>query len=205
LGVEGYSEVLRRVVESFRRLPGVGERGAQRYALYLLYEDPEGARLLGEALSELARRRRLCSLCRMPADTDPCWICANPKRDRTRLCVVEQPQDVATIERSGAYDGLYFVLGGHVDPLKERTIHHLGGQLLKKRVLNEKIQEVIVATNPTTEGEATFLEICELLSGLSVTVSRIARGLPSGTYLHTAGPLAVKEALTNRKPHHPQP
>ena len=189
MGVEGYSEVLRRVVESFRRLPGVGERGAQRYALYLLYEDPEGARLLGEALSELARRRRLCSLCRMPADTDPCWICANPKRDRTRLCVVEQPQDVATIERSGAYDGLYFVLGG---------------QLLKKRVLNEKIQEVIVATNPTTEGEATFLEICELLSGLSVTVSRIARGLPSGTYLHTAGPLAVKEALKNRKPHHPQ-
>lgn len=196
--VVDYSETLGRVVEGFKRLPGIGERGAIRFALYLLYEDTEGARLLGEALVEMARRRTKCSLCRMVADTDPCWICKNPKRDRGLICVVEHPQDVAAVERSGAYNGLYFVLGGYVDPLAERTIYHLGGDLLRKRVADEGIKEVIVATNPTTEGEATFLEIEHLLRGLNVVVSRIARGLPSGTYLQNAGPLAIKEALSMR-------
>ncbi len=198
--MSGYPESVRRVVEGFKRLPGVGERGAARFAFHLLYRDTEGAKLLGEALVEMASKARRCSRCRIVADTDPCWLCSDPKRDTKTLCVVEGPEDVVAIENTGAYRGLYFVLGGVVEPLEGRTIYDLGGELLKKRVAKEKIEEVIVATSPTTEGEATLLEIEELLQGLDVVVSRIARGLPSGTYLHAAGPFAIKEALTNRKP-----
>jgi len=198
--VPHYPESVQRVVEELSALPGLGRRTAERLALHMLYHTPARAKTLSEALRNLVRSRVVCSRCRNVSDADPCWLCADPRRDAKTLCVVEQPEDLAAVEMTGAFDGLYFVLGGHIDLLAGKTDHDLPIAALKRRVTEEGVKEVVIATSPTTEGDATALEIERLLESTGVALTRLARGIPMGTSVAIAAPTILRQALKGRTP-----
>ncbi|MBC7236487.1 MAG: recombination protein RecR [Chloroflexi bacterium] len=187
-----------RLIEAFGRLPGIGPKTASRLTYYLLRAGQEDARLLGEALLDLHAHTVLCSVCCNVSETDPCALCADPARDRSMICVVEQPLDVLAIENTGRYKGLYHVLHGHISPMErigpdelhmQELVHRLGGE----------VREVIVATNPTLEGDATAMYLARLLEPLGVTVTRLALGLPRGGDLEYADRVTLAEALAGRR------
>lgn len=194
-----YSPSLARLIEALRILPGVGPKSAQRMAFNLLERNREGARALASALSDAATRVGQCSRCRMLTDGDLCTICSAPQRDEGLLCVVESPADVAAVEQSGGYRGRYFVLMGHLSPLDGIGPAELGVSRLESILAEGQVREVILATNPTVEGEATAHFLGDLVARRGIRASRIAHGVPVGGELEYVDGGTLAHALAGRQ------
>ncbi len=195
----GYTPALARIIELLSRLPGIGEKTAARLAFFILRSDEAYARALADAIAGLKSETRFCSNCFALTEEDPCEICRDPKRDRTLLCVVEEPSDVVAIERSHGFRGLYHVLHGAISPLDGRGPEQLRVGELVERVASGEIREVVLATNPTIEGEATAVYLARLLKPKGVAVSRIAHGIPVGGNLEYADQVTVGRAIEGRR------
>lgn len=195
-----YSPSLARLIEALRILPGVGPKSAQRMTFHLLERNREGARLLAQALLQAANDVTQCERCRMLTDGQLCAVCVSPGRDRSLLCVVESPADVAAIEHSAGYRGLYFVLMGHLSPLDGVGPEQLGVRRLEDLLASGEVREVILATNPTVEGEATAHFLAELVGRRGIKASRIAHGVPMGGELEYVDGGTLAHALAGRQP-----
>lgn len=193
-----YPKAFQSLIAHFSSLPSVGPKMAERIVLYLFKQDAERLQNFAESLEGL-HALKSCSRCFHIAEADLCEICADQKRDHTLLCLVEEPLDVIAFERAGGYAGVYHVLGGVLDVGKNDNSQNLHIQELLERVHDEGIKEVILATNPTTEGDMTALYLKKKLEPLHVKISRIARGLATGGDIEYADELTLRSALTNRK------
>jgi len=193
-----FAAPLERLVEAFRKLPGIGAKSAQRLAFHVLRGSREEARALAEALLEVKDTIHLCTVCFNITDTDPCLVCADPDRDRSQVCVVEDPHNLLAIEKSG-YRGLYHVLHGTIAPLRGVGPDDLKIGPLVARLKDGAIKEVILATNPNVEGETTAVYLSRLLKPLGPRVTRIALGLPVGSELEYADEITVGKALEGRR------
>jgi recombination protein RecR len=189
---------LSRLVAELSRLPGIGQRTAQRLAFHILRAPEEETDALAAAIGDVKEKVGLCERCFNLAEGPLCRICADSSRDRTTICVVEEPADVIPIERTHEYRGLYHVLGGALSPIDGVDAEDLKIAELLKRVEDGEVAEVVIATNPTTTGEATALHIAELLRG-RVTVTRLASGLPVGADLEHADEVTLGKALAGRR------
>jgi recombination protein RecR len=194
-----YSPALARLIEALRCLPGVGPKSAQRMAFHLLERDRDGGRELAGALSGAIQSIGHCRRCRMLTESELCPICASSQRDATLLCVVESPADVVAVESSGSYRGLYFVLMGHLSPLDGVGPEQLGLSQLEARLAEGGVREVILATNPTVEGDATAHVIGEMAGRRAVRATRIAHGVPVGGELEYVDGGTLAHALTGRQ------
>ncbi|MCX2976319.1 recombination mediator RecR [Candidatus Marimicrobium litorale] len=194
------SPALQKLIDALRCLPGVGPKSAQRMTLHLLERDREGARVLSEALAEAVARIGHCRLCRNFTESDTCEICNDSRRERNLICVVETPADVLAVEQSASFRGLYFVLMGHLSPIDGIGPEDIGLETFRQRVIDEGIEEVILATNPTVEGEATAYYLTEMLHPIGVKVSRIAHGVPLGGELEYVDGSTLAHALAGRRP-----
>jgi recombination protein RecR len=190
---------LRRLVEQLTRLPGVGEKSATRLAFFLLRADTEYAQALADAITALKREIRLCSRCLAFTEQEPCALCADPRRSDELVCVVEDPADVMAIERAGDFHGRYHVLHGTLAPLEGIGPEQLKVAELVARLRDGSVGEVILATNPTVEGEATALYLAKLIKPLGVKVTRIAHGLPMGGDVEYADSVTLSRALEGRR------
>ncbi len=198
-GVAGTPEPIARLIEAFHRLPGVGPKSAQRLAYHILRAPDEEATALAEAIGDVKQRISLCSLCLNITEHDPCPFCEDDRRDRSMICVVEQPLDILALERTGGFRGLYHVLHGVLNPMDGIGPQDLRIQELLPRLRDGSVKEVIMATNPSLEGEATAMYIHRLLSPLGVRVTRLARGLPSGADLEYTDDVTLTRALEGRQ------
>lgn len=192
-------EPIQRLIEAFHRLPGIGPKSAQRLAYHILRASEQEASALAQAVLDVKQRIRLCSQCLNITEADPCSFCQDSRRDRTVVCVVEQPLDVLAIERSGGYRGLYHVLHGVLNPMDGVGPEHIHVRELVVRLQAGDIQEVIMATNPSLEGEATAMYIQRLVGPAGVKVTRLARGLPSGADLEYTDDVTLARALEGRQ------
>lgn len=195
----GFSPLINRLIEDLRCLPGVGPKSAQRMAFHLLEHDREGAQHLADSLKEAIDKVGHCQQCRTLSETDICPLCANPKRDRSQLCIVESPADVRAIEQATHYQGRYFVLMGHLSPLDGIGPAEIGLDQLEDRLKEGNITEVILATNPTVEGEATAHYIGEMAKAHGITSTRIAHGVPIGGELEYVDGGTLSHAFTGRR------
>lgn len=193
---------LERLVDSLTKLPGIGPKSATRLAYHLMKTDAEYNRQLAEAIATIQQVMFPCPVCGAYTETSPCPLCSDPNRDRSLLCVVEQPQDVITIASSGAYNGLFHVLGGALSPLDGIGPDKLDFANLLKHIDLEHFSEIIIATNPTEEGDATALYLRQLLKGRNIVISRLASGLPIGGDLEYADRLTLARSLRSRIPYH---
>jgi recombination protein RecR len=191
---------LEDLVEVLKRFPGVGEKTATRYAFYVMHASDGDIQQLIRAIKSVKEKLRLCSKCFHLTDVDPCKICTDKRRDPTRLCVVETPMDLLAIEKAGLFRGLYHVLHGVLSPLDGIGPGDIRFSELLDRVRTEGVREVILAFNPTVEGESTSSYIAERIKSSEVSVSRIAYGIPVGGSLEYSDPLTLSRALDNRKP-----
>lgn len=191
--------LLERLKEALRCLPGVGPKSAQRMAFYLLERNREGGRRLAALLAEAMDRIGHCRRCRTLSEQTVCVLCANPNRDASLLCIVENPAEVAAIEQSGGFSGRYFVLGGHLSPLDGIGPVELGLKLLDERLAEGEIKEVILATSPTVEGEATAHYIGEMARQYGARPTRIAHGIPLGGELEYVDSSTLAHALVGRR------
>jgi len=194
-----YAPPLARLIEELEKLPTVGPRTAQRLAFHMLSMSVQDAQALAEAILECKRRIRHCSVCGNITEADPCILCTNPQRDRSVICVVEDPQDVAAMERTREFKGVYHVLQGAISPLDGIGPDDLRIAELLHRVSEGQVREVIIATNPRVEGEATALYLSKVLKPLGVRVTRIAHGLPVGGDLEYADEVTLARALEGRR------
>ncbi len=192
------AESIERLADRFAQLPGIGKKTAFRLALFVLRMSREEVVSLADAIVNVKDRVRYCSICSNITESDPCPICSNSKRDRSFICVVEEPNDVLAIEKTNDFRGLYHVLGGALSPLDGIGPEDLRVKELLKRVSDSEIEEVILAMNPNVEGEATTLYLSKLLKPLDVKVTRIARGLPVGSDLEFADEATLSRALEGR-------
>ncbi len=193
------SRLIGRLIESLRCLPGVGPRSAQRMAYHLLEHNRDGGRQLAEILTLAMDQVGNCDACRTLSETATCAICANPRRDRSKLCVVETPADVQALEQSTGFKGLYFVLLGHLSPLDGVGPEQLGLELLETRLASGEVAELIIATNPTVEGEATAHFVSELARVHGVAATRIAHGVPMGGELEYIDSGTLSHAFASRR------
>lgn len=193
------SPAMDRLVASLKRLPGIGEKSATRLAYFLLSAPEDVSRELAESIARLQRDTVVCETCFTLSDRTPCPVCANPNRDRTLICVVEEPADMAAIERSGGFRGLYHVLGGALSPIDGMGPETLRVNELEERVARDGVKEVLFATNPTAEGDATAHFLADRLKNSSVAVSRIAYGMPLGGDIEYADHVTVSRAIENRR------
>jgi recombination protein RecR len=187
-----------KLIKAFSRMPGIGEKTASRLTYHLLKSPAEQAFALAEAIRQLKENVFFCTVCHNITEQDTCEICQDPQRDRKVICVVEEPSDIRAIEQSSSFRGLYHVLGGHLSPLDGIGPEQLHIRELRERLEGDEIREVIVATNPTTEGETTALYLAKLIRPLGIRVTRIARGLPVGTDLQFADSQTLAKALEGR-------
>ncbi len=194
-----FSPALERLIEALRCLPGVGPKSAQRMSLHLLERNREGATALARALDTAMERIGHCQRCRNLSETDVCELCTDPRRDAATICVVETPADVVAIEQSGSYRGRYFILMGHLSPIDGIGPAEIGLDDFQQRVEEEGIREVILATNPTVEGEATAFYLTEMLRERDVQVTRIAHGVPLGGELEFVDGSTLAHALAGRR------
>lgn len=189
---------VQRLVDEFRRLPGIGPKSAQRLVFHLLKRPDDDVRSLAEALIALKETLQLCSVCNNITDLDPCRICQDPGRDQHTICVVEEPFNVLSIEKSGSYRGLYHVLHGVISPINGVGPEDLKVRNLLTRLGDGRVEEVVVATNPTAEGEATALYLSRLIKPLEIKISRIGLGIPMGSDIEYADSLTLSRALSSR-------
>ncbi len=195
--MSGYIPPLARLIDEFAAMPGVGRRSAARMAFHVLKMPEAQANSLAEAIVEAKRKIKYCSVCCNITDTDPCEICRSGRRDRSIICVVENARDVVALENTNEYKGLYHVLHGVISPMDGIGPEDIRIKELLPRITDE-VKEVIVATNPTIEGEATAMYISKLLSPFSVKVTRIAHGLPMGGDLEYADEITLTKAMEGR-------
>jgi recombination protein RecR len=194
-----YIEPLAKLIEHFRSLPGIGAKTAVRLAYHILDMDADKAKALANAIVEAKEKIGFCNTCFNLSDVNPCRICASETRDRSVICVVEQPRDVAALERMRDYKGLYHVLHGALSPLEGVGPEDIRIKELLTRLYADDVKEVIVATNPNVEGEATAMYIAKLLKPAGIKVTRIAHGLPIGGDLEYADEVTLSKALENRR------
>jgi recombination protein RecR len=188
-----------RLIEEFHKLPGVGPKLAQRLTYYLLRMPAAEAHALAEAILEVKERITFCSVCQNVTDTNPCRICASDQRDRGMICVVEEPLDILAMERSGSYRGLYHVLHGAISPMDGIGPEELKIEELLARLRTNEVTEVVLATNPNLEGEATAMYLTRLLRPLGLRITRLARGLPVGGDLEYADDVTLNRAMEGRQ------
>ena len=197
--MSGYTKSLGNLMEELVKLPGVGKRSAERLAFHLLRVSTEDAMALARAIRDLKKNTRLCSECFNIAESDPCAICSDSRRDRTMLCVIEQTRDLIAIEDAGSYSGLYHVLQGRIAPLEGMTPDSLTISQLIDRVKAGGVEEVILATNPDMEGDVTANYIAEQLGRTGVRITRPARGLPAGSQVEYVGKRIISDAFEGRQ------
>jgi len=193
------ADALSRLIQELNRLPGIGLKSAQRLAYHLLRASEEQNRLLAEAILSVKQKTQLCSICFNVTDADICRVCSNAQRDHTKICVVEQPQDIAALEHTRIYQGLYHVLHGAISPTEGVGAGDIRINELMERLSNGTITEVILATNTNLEGEQTALYLSKLITPLGIRVTRLARGLPFGTELEYADDVTLTRALEGRQ------
>ena len=195
----GAAAPVAKLIEELHRLPGIGPKSAQRLAYHLLRATKEEASALAEAILEVKDKITLCSVCQNTTDTNPCRFCGDEGRDRSVICVVEEPLDILAIERTRGHKGLYHVLHGAISPMEGVGPEQLKVRELLERLRDGAVTEVIMATNPNLEGEATAMYVGRLLQPLEVKVTRLARGLPMGGDLEYADDMTLARALENRQ------
>jgi len=188
-----------KLIQELNKLPGIGPKSAQRLAYYLLRTPEEQARLLAEAILSVRQETRLCSVCFNVTDSDPCLMCRSDQRDRSKVCVVEQPQDILALEHTRIYQGLYHVLHGAISPTEGINPDDIRVNELMNRLHSGSVNEVILATNPTLEGEQTAMYLHRLITPLGIRVTRLARGLPFGTELEYADDVTLTRAIEGRQ------
>lgn len=193
-----YTPPLARLIDGLKKIPGIGRKSAQRIAFHLLRTDKQNALALAEAIIQAREKIFACSACNNLTAVDPCEICANPERDREKICVVEEPFNIHSIERTGLYHGLYHVLMGNLSPIRGIGPDELRIDGLEARVRAGGVREVILATSPTTEGSATAHYLTEILRQYKITISRIALGLPVGADLDYADEVTIAKAMEGR-------
>ncbi|MCF7915510.1 MAG: recombination mediator RecR [Spirochaetaceae bacterium] len=189
---------LEKLIKSFSRLPGIGKKSAGRIAYFLLKSDPALCRQLADQLTNLHRLIIKCSVCGNFTEQDPCQICSNPSRDPSSICVVEEAQDIQTIEETREFNGLYHVLGGSISPMDGVGADDLSVAQLMRRVTENPVREVILATNPTVEGDTTALYLQRMLKERGIAVSRLASGLPVGGDLEYADRMTLARSFKGR-------
>jgi len=194
-----YAEPMARLIEELKKLPGVGAKSAQRYAFHILRSSDEDAAALAEAVQNLKANLRLCSICNNVTDVDPCAYCASPTRNLRVVCVVEEPTNIAAVERTRSYQGVYHVLHGTLSPLHGVGPEQLRTSTLVGRVERGEVDEVILATSPTLEGEATADWLATALRGFSVRITRIATGVPAGSDIEYADEVTMAKAMEGRR------
>ena len=198
-----YSEPVAKLIDEFKRLPGIGAKSAQRLAFYIMRRPLAEVEQFASSLREVKEKIVFCSVCNNLPDVNPCLYCSNPKRDRSIICIVEEPYNLVSVEKTRSYKGLYHILHGSLSPLRgvgpdELMLANLIPRLRPENNDGIEIAEIIVATNPTTEGEATANYIARLLKPLGVRVTRIAMGMPVGADLEFVDEVTMDKALTNR-------
>jgi recombination protein RecR len=193
-----YAEPVARLIDELKRLPGIGHKSAQRIAFHILQADREKVENLVVAIQEVKEKIIFCSLCNNITDVDPCRYCSSPTRDQKIICVIEEPHNLVTIEKTREYHGLYHVLHGALSPIRGIGPEELKIKNLLERMRSGEVEEIILATNPTTEGEATAHYLSRLLRPLGVKVTRIAMGLPVGSDLEYVDEVTMHKALANR-------
>jgi recombination protein RecR len=194
-----FAAPITRLVDELKRLPGIGQKTAQRLAFHILRADPQEALALAEAIRAAKENIRECSVCNNITDTDPCLYCTNAARTHKMICVVEQPHDILPIEKTRQYNGLYHVLGGALAPLSGVGPDQLKIKSLLERLKGATVEEIIVVTNPTSEGEATAVYLSKLIKPLGVRVTRIGMGIPVGSDLEYADEVTMSKALEGRR------
>ena len=195
-----YPQTIENLIQELVKLPGIGRRSAERIVFYFLNDSPgDDAALLSRRLLELKEKVRLCRRCHNLSEEEECLICRNPHRNRNLLCVVERPNDVTSIEKTGSFQGLYHVLLGAIAPLDGKGPAELKIDSLLKRIQEEQIQEVIIATDSDTEGETTALYLAKVLKPMEVRLSRIGFGLPMGSNLEYADSATLAKSLESRR------
>ena len=197
--MNGFSPPLEKLINQLSRLPGIGRKSAQRIGFFLLKSDPDKAEELAESILEARRSVRFCSLCNTLTTSDPCEICGDTRRDRKTICVVEEPFNILSIEKTHLYRGLYHVLHGNLSPVRGVGPDELKIPGLIQRLRGGDVQEVILATSPTTEGNATSNYLGERLRGMGIRVTRIAMGLPIGADLDYVDALTIARSLEGRR------
>ncbi|MBS6599999.1 MAG: recombination mediator RecR [Clostridium sp.] len=193
-----YPVAIEKLIEEFAKLPGIGQKTAQRLALHVLNLPEDEVKEFADALVKARGTIKYCSVCGNFTDQDPCAICSNPNRDKSVICVLEQPKDVMTMEKVKEYNGLYHILHGNLSPMQGRGPQDIRIRELVAR-MKEDVKEVIIATNPNIEGEATAMYIAKILKPLDVKVTRIAAGVPVGGDLEYADEVTLSKALEGRK------
>jgi recombination protein RecR len=194
-----YEGVIQELIDELGRLPGVGPKSAQRIAFYLLQADADQAKRLAEVLTEVRERVRFCEQCGNVAEAELCNICRDPRRSKASICVVEESKDVQAIERTREFKGLYHVLGGAISPIEGIGPDNLRIKELVARLADPEIKEVIIATDPNLEGEATATYLTRMLSPMGITISRLASGLPVGGDLEYADEITLGRAFEGRR------
>jgi recombination protein RecR len=197
--VSKFAEPMARLIDELKKLPGVGGKSAQRMAFHILRSSGEDAEALAAAIRNLKEKLHLCSICNNITDVDPCSYCASPTRNQRLVCVVEEPTNIASIEKARFYNGVYHVLHGAISPLHGVGPEQLRIPSLLKRIENGSLDEVIIATNPTIEGEATAVHLTGLLKRPGVKVTRIATGIPAGSDIEYADEVTMLKAMEGRR------
>lgn len=194
-----FAEPMARLIDELKKLPGVGSKSAQRYAFHILRGSDEDAEQLAGAIREIKAALRLCSNCNNITDVDPCVYCASANRNQRMVCVVEEPTNIAAVEKGHTYNGTYHVLHGTLSPIHGVGPEHLRIANLVRRVSSGSVDEVILATNPTVEGEATAVYLARQLKPTGVRVTRIATGIPAGSDIEYADEVTLRRAIEGRR------
>ena len=197
--MKAYPDSIERLIKCLNRLPGIGRRSAERIVGYILHVQEEEIKLLVQSILKVKQTIRLCSICCNFSESDVCEICKDDRRNRSLICIVENPQDVMAIEKSSNFNGLYHVLGGAISPLEDKGQDELQIQSLLSRIKQGEIQEIILAMDADAEGEATALYLTQLLKPTQITISRIGIGIPSGANLEYLDSTTIASALEGRR------
>jgi len=197
--VAKFAEPMARLIDELKKLPGVGSKSAQRMAFHILRSSADDAEALASAIQNLKEKLHLCSICNNITDVDPCTYCANVTRNQRLVCVVEEPTNIAAVEKTRHYNGVYHVLHGALSPLHGVGPEQLRIPSLLKRIENASIDEIIIATNPTLEGEATAVYLTDLIKRPGVKVTRIATGIPAGSDIEYADEVTMLKAIEGRR------
>jgi len=193
------TEAVSKLIQELNKLPGIGPKSAQRLAYYLLRASEDETKLLAEAILSVKQKTRLCSICFNVTESDPCSMCRSEQRDRSKICIVEQPQDILALEHTKTYNGLYHVLHGAISPTEGVGADNVRIKELMNRLQDSPVNEVILATNPNLEGEQTAMYLSRLISPMGIRVTRLARGLPFGTELEYADDVTLTRAIEGRQ------
>lgn len=194
-----YTATLNQLIEEFGKLPGIGPKTAERLAFHILKSDAPTAMALADAIRDVKTKIKRCQVCCNLSESDLCQVCSDPRRDRSLICVVEQPKDVISLEKTGACKWLYHVLGGHIAPLEGVHASDLTIDKLVERVRTGEVKEIIMATNPNIEGDGTSLYISSVLRPFGVRITRLARGLPTGSTIEYASGRILTDAILGRQ------